>query len=539
MIHVQVIQAKGLTFPKNKPQKARIDCFSQSSIKYFYGSYKKNEKTQDPKWNINFDIDLFRASTLKFVLYSTKILSKDEYIGQVEIDLQDFFTQETGKQIISNHNISHEFQYLISPQNSHLILSFKNTEKVYQPIQFNEIQNPIVHLWPTFDPPFINNDTQNPIELEMIQINGPMSNPTLYKKCFYSHLDQSHTWNAIGVRTSNKYALICSNFTQIHTLFLYLLSNKYNFFILNVFNYTGKITLNFLCEKCCKNVFFENRFYPSPLESNNKIGIIKKVEIQVEANKKYVAPLYLYDVFNQDQSFDLKIESFETNDLTIAKDQSINEIEFHSKIIEKVKNIVPAFHDSNIERVEVLPKSKEVSLNKIFNDFKLQLNLELRIYVGSLAGFNLWSPFFVIFDKNSNQRCKDIESKLIKKPNCILNTLKTNFKFGLLYNATVDFKLDEIGRDKIIVFDLESQNSLKMSTTMFAISNFLNGNETLLFQNYVTGDEDGDSNCGSFFRFEFHNDDWKIIPMSFYSKSKKEFETKIYSLYQNKWNDIN
>ena len=122
-----MIQAKGLTFPKNKPQKARIDCFSQSSIKYFYGSYKKNEKTQDPKWNINFDIDLFRASTLKFVLYSTKILSKDEYIGQVEIDLQDFFTQETGKQIISNHNISHEFQYLISPQNSHLILSFKNT----------------------------------------------------------------------------------------------------------------------------------------------------------------------------------------------------------------------------------------------------------------------------------------------------------------------------------------------------------------------------------------------------------------------------
>lgn len=546
MLHVHVLQAQKLHFPREKPQKARIDCFSKSSLTYFYGSFKSNDKTTDPKWDFEFDMDLFRASSLNFVLYCSKILSKDEYLGKVDINMSDLFRQEKGKQLLSNPNTKIQFEFPIQPQDSVLVLTICYSEKVYRPITFTNVQNPIVHLWLTFDPSYEYDGKQNPVELELIQINGQNNS---FQNCIYYHLDNHHSWKEIGIRSSEKNVLIGSNYTQIHTIFLFLLCNKYNFFVLKVFNYTGKVTLNFVCENYGKNSFFEGRFYPTPNESSNQIGIIKTVDVQVESNKKYVAPIYLHDSVNANQNFDLTIESINTSNLVIDSSQLpskyselvTSEIPFHSQIINKAKEAIPSLNNSNIRRVNVLPQSsEEISLKQILIDLNAATNPKIRLYTGNYNGFSLWYPFFIVYNKNNQQRCKEIESNLLKKPNEFLSTPKSNHSYRFSYNSLVDFELDKIGTDKIIIFNIECKTSAKISSpsVMFAISHFCNGNETLLFQNFVSDDE-CDSNCCVLLRLEFVGDDWKLYPMLSYYKQRKELESSVASLYANNWRKNN
>ena len=90
MIHIRVISAENLPVYTKEVRKTRIYCFSSSACRYFYGSFKNKDNTINPKWNGEFDADLLRCSSLSFILFSSRLLSKEVYLGRVDISSMQF-----------------------------------------------------------------------------------------------------------------------------------------------------------------------------------------------------------------------------------------------------------------------------------------------------------------------------------------------------------------------------------------------------------------------------------------------------------------
>ena len=155
MIHIRVLQAQNIPVYNNQHRKTLISCFSVSSYRYFYGSFKSKDKTTEPSWNAEFDADLFRLIELNFSLYGTRFMSKNVFLGNVNIDFIDFLSKPPGNQILSGPEISIRFEFPITtftPSNAFLSLAFSFTPTIYRPIEFNPSfhTNYFIHLFILF-----------------------------------------------------------------------------------------------------------------------------------------------------------------------------------------------------------------------------------------------------------------------------------------------------------------------------------------------------------------------------------------------------
>lgn len=72
MINIKVIEAKNIPIINGHPRKTKISCFSYSSYRFYYGSYKSKDKTTNPKWNSEFSVDLFKIIHLRFSFFGLR-----------------------------------------------------------------------------------------------------------------------------------------------------------------------------------------------------------------------------------------------------------------------------------------------------------------------------------------------------------------------------------------------------------------------------------------------------------------------------------
>lgn len=539
MIKIKVLHAINIKFPKDKIKKTKIECFASSSIKYFYGLFTSNKKTGNPQWNSEIEISSIHASTINFILYSSSFISNKVQLGTVDINLYSFFNQE-GKQIINNSNEYIQFQFPISTQEaSFLYLSFCYTEKVYKPISFSDINRPILHFWITSSLQCEFDGSYSPIELEITQLirRYNISNLKSNEKWLYSHCDKFVSWKTTGVNFSETPVFVGSQFSQIYSFDAYKITNIFNFLILNVSNYAGKVTLNFLAE----------RYMPFlSVVDDSQIGMIKTIDINVEPNKKYAVPFYLFLTYtfdNHKYSYNLQIEPILFNDIIYDKPQieqnqenfddlEDQEIHIHHEIISRAQEIIEPLQNSQISIINSIPYCKKVLLYKKLNKLGLQINPNIRFYVfknvHNADTTFYYYPFFFIIDKKSHQRCKDIESKLLKKPNYKFKSFRYHKQLNFSYNLFVDLNLNEVGVDKIIFFNMKLNAELEYySFGQYWISHFDNEEETLLFENYITGEKNKNFHKAILLKFDYVDNDWVISPINQYFEHKKDLKAQI------------
>lgn len=557
MIHIRVLQAQNIPVYNNQHRKTLISCFSISSYRYFYGSFKSKEKTTEPSWNAEFDADLFRLIELNFSLYGTRFMSKNVFLGNVNIDFIDFLSKPPGNQILSGPEISIRFEFPITtftPSNAFLSLAFSFTPTIYRPIEFNPsfYTNYFIHLWPTFNPPLQNQES--PVEIELLQAFHFEEEKSDIQYGIFYNLNKDTPFESIGKSSTPRYFIGPTGLTTLHSFSVPRLNGKYTFFILNVSQFSGTVTLNFVSEQKGDYFHFDDKNFMRP-KNSQKIGTIRTIDVNVQANMKYLVPFYLFFETNE-----FKRNTFEFNECTTIatvdrstlqpsvdySDRLRQDIEFHSKIMQNVQSI-PDNEEIHFLRTTVLPNVEPVSLTKTLQDFNLQSDCELRVYVGgakiyysgnSSSYTDFWNQSFVVYDKKTGERCPELIEELTSKP---ISQFTTNFPTSFLpihfrWNSILNVNLNKIGKDKILVYLVSSSSDLQEACPrgFFMISHLLNETETLLFRNMIHADL-RETHYAICFRFEYIDDDWKIIPMRKYFKDKNEMNFVLDLMRTNNW----
>lgn len=597
MIRVQILNAENLPVPTKNERKTKIFCFSTSSCNYIYDSFKNDENTKNPKWNESIDIDLFRCSILIFRLYSSRLFSKNIFLGDLNIDFSTFLIQSPGNEILKQPygNIRCEFPLTsCNSPNAKLYLSFLYLPKIYRPIQFKDISNPIIHLFATCTPPI--EGIENNIEIELLQTRVIKNSNN--KNGFYFNLNNRHSWESVGYSSSSLTILGPSGFTPIRSFFLERINNTFNFFIVNVSNYSGIVTLNFIIEKRGDPDFFDKKYFISPIiDKKNSIGTVKTVEIKVEPHKKYCAPIYLFyvkkfmsstfiinqfppmstqisqsksemidqiyieNVFPQNSAQINQSKSEMVDQISIENpfsqistqisqskskmiDQISSESPFYSSIIQLACGEIGYLKEANIMRTLVLPKDENVSIQKVFNEFNLQQKSQMRIYIsgstttseGQNKHTNFWRPYFIIFDSHTGQTFPEITKKFSQKPLLNFNPLFEKNEFPVEWHTYVDLDLNEIGIDKVVVFSVGCLSYLNAANPpgMISISAIEGGREIILFRNPVYVDS-YKAYWTTFMRFEFIENDWNITQMRYAFNRKKKLEIGVNTLFNYNW----
>ncbi|KAK8896824.1 hypothetical protein M9Y10_014745 [Tritrichomonas musculus] len=554
MLHIRILGAQDLPLLPDKLKKTRISCFSYSSYRYYYGTFKSSEKTTEPTFDATIDVDLFRAIGLTFVLHTTQSMQPVNFIGNVNIELPRFLTVGTGKRLLETPNKSFNFKFPIKSgvsENPFLLFQLTYVPKEYPPItvdQFKEL--PIVHLWATYDPPVANNAT-NPVEIELLQAY-PVADPRpKIKTGYYFHLDKRYNWESVGKSSMDKSIIGATGMTQIHSFSLPKIQSKYNFLILNVANYKGTIKLNFVGEQKGKIANIENSNYINLQGEEIQAGTIRTVDIQVEPNTKYSAPIILfYDKVKGKTVFAINgfppVQNRYKSDENLEEpDQTLTDFEFHSKIIEEATKVVPAWNDIIFKRTNVLPKTDPVSIAKTFEYYHLPKDLNIRLYLGSSIAYNggstnqtdVWTPSFVVYDKNTGKQCPDIGKELTLRPSL---EFPTNFFaksfLHFKFNSFINLDFTKFDKNKVFIFAMGCSATTKsIPHGIYLISHNDGENETLMFRNLIS--------AGSpkvhfvvCFRFECINDDWQIIPMRHYFKDNQKMLQTLDAMFLNKWN---
>lgn len=540
MIHVKVLQADNLPVLNKKSRKTRIYCFSSSSSHYFYGSFKSKESTTNPQWHGEFDADLFRCSKLTFLLYSSRLLSHEEFLGRVDVDIVDFFQQKSGKKILSSDNDSLGCSFPItscSSSNASLILSFSYNQIDYPPMNSHSIPDPIIHLWPTFSL----SDQNIPIEVELLQAYFVKGKKNGLNGLYYNFNTQT-SWESVGSSSLNTYIFNPTGPSQIHTFSPHRIDSKYEFFIVNNnSNFKGVVTLNFLCEREGSQKIVKNQRFILPHEKHTKNGIMKTVDVNCEPNTKILAPILMYC---QCKSFKNDKIEFATIP-SIKSDISDSSSNFCADVIEKAKATVNKFNNVTFHQTNVMNNNEKHSLIKIFTDLNLRICFNLRIYIGGLYEHKdregsrkyYWEMQFAVFDKETLLRCHEIEKSLTKKPN-LVSPILNNGKplYGMKWNSYVNLNLDKIDMNKVILFIIHCDASLESATTdgFYLISQMDGDTESLLFRNMVFVDKKH-SHYLVCFRLEFVDDGWEIFPMRYHFAKKKKMNPVIDSLFANNW----
>lgn len=548
MLNIRVLEVENLPVYTKKPRKTSISCYSSSSYHYFYGSFNSKDKSKNPKWNASFNIDLFRLIDLKFDLYATKSCSKDIFLGSVNIDLIQFFSKYPGNQIIGNAGVNIRSEFPITSThsaNSYLSLSFSYSPKIYRHIQFKPtlLYKKLIHVYASFQP-FIE-FYKTPVEIELLQaipVFESLKRTPRYG--IYYNLNKDTPWETTGDSSSDRYFMSPSGRSQIHSLSLSKMDGHFTFFILNVADYSGTVTLHFVYEKKGKFHHVDDVKYMKPKTAKAKIGTIQTVDIQVHPHRKILVPLFLF----------LRTNLFHVHHCESVTETAVNdgysdqsENEFHSKIMKNVKNIKDASH-IDFFRVNVLPTAKTVSLERVLSEFHIQQNMNLRFYVGGLTTYiegnatctDFWNQGFIVYDSKTGQRCSQLCNELTSKP--ISQTtvhprvshsyLLTKFR----WNSILNVNLNSIGNDKVLVYYVSCNSELELANHpgFFLISSFLDQSETLLFRNQIFP-EIKNAHFATCCRFEFVENDWKIVPMRHYFNDQKEMDFAIDSMKANGW----
>lgn len=549
MIKVQIISAANLPVPTKKERKTKIVCFSSSSCSYFYDSFKNNENTRNPKWSSSFDVDLFRCSYIHFKIYSSQLLSSDIFLGEVNIDFSKFLNESPGNQILQMPygNIRCEFPITsCTSPNATLSLSFLFIPKSYRLIKFNDVKKPLIHVWATFTPSL--QGIGDNIEIELLQAYADKENKTGY---FYS-LDNSNSWESVGYSSSSSTFLGPTGFTPIRTFSISRIDGLFNFFIVNVSNYSGVITLNFVAEQKGKKEFFDEKpFFSLKKDKKNSIGTFKTVDIKVESNKKYCVPFYLFIekklIKDNFEFMQIQSSAFETQMVSKSDyiDQICSEIPFQTSIIQMARNKIESFKDINIMKTFVLPLSEKVSLHKVFSQLNIQYKPKIKIYIngsttittGNITVVHYWRPLFQIFDKKTGQLCSEIQDQLIKKPFFTFREKFEKSSSRFKWHTSVVLDLDSIGIDKVVIFNIACMSYLCDADPdgIFHITSLADdGKEVLLFRNPIYEDSQK-SKCGTFMRFEFIEDSWCVVPMRYCFNKKKKMISANDALFKNNW----
>lgn len=542
MIHVKVLGAKNLPIEEKDGWKSQIYCFSTSSGHYYYHSFKNNKNTENPKWEGEFSAELFRVSTLSFFIYGFRIGSKRNFLGRVDISIPILF-ENRGSQIISTPNSYFSLVFPIKScqsSNASLFLSFSYSPKIYNPIRLNKILKPIIHIWATFDPP---NNSQN-VEIELLQAYTTKDAKGHNQHGFYYDFNSLTSWEPVGYSSNTNYILVSNCRTQIHSLLPHRIYEKYEFFILNDINYSGKVSLNFVAEHRDKKKYFKRESYYEP-KKDNQIGVIQSFNVICKPNNKYCVPFYLYCDKKHGHK-DLQFNQFTSINYERVADSNgngTNDIQFHKEIIEKAKRFIPEWNNVDFTRTNCAPYSQPVSLMKIFNDLDLQRNTELKIYVGGLTKttytdtqfLDYWIPEFIVYDKSNNTRCPEIPKELKTKPNIVIAD-KNESIFGFDWHSYVKLNLDQIGKEKVIVFIVYCPAEMETAKPdgFYLISQMDGAKESLLFRCPIYP-ESNQTHFEIFFRFECINDEWNLVPMQYCFKKSKKMKTFLDTLFINNW----
>lgn len=201
--------------------------------------------------------------------------------------------------------------------------------------------------------------------------------------------------------------------TEIRTFYLRRISEKYNFFIINSIEYSGTVILNFVCERLGKVDIADDGVYETPITKKDQTGIIKTVKVEVQPNKKYCLPIYMfYEKKLVNSVFELKdfpLISYNKSSSSSSDfcDLETADIQFLNEIIQKAKHSIQNLNKVNFKQVTVIPLFEKVSLQKVFNSYGLPINSKLRIHIngsthrtnGKTSHTDYWSPYFIIFNK--------------------------------------------------------------------------------------------------------------------------------------------
>lgn len=553
MIHIKVIGAENLLLLPDKLKKTRISCYSYSSYRYYYGTFKSREKSTTPEFNAEFDVDLFRAINLSFSLFMSDDTLPVSLIGNVSIDLPQFLIKGVGKRMLDSPSTTFSFKFPITAsvnEKPFLILQMSYKPKDYEPINIEEFKDlPIVHLWATYDPPVpITNKT--PVEIELLQAYPIDNLKSKTKLGYYFHLNSKYSWESVGKSSTNKPILGSTGLTQIHSFSLPKIQGKYNFLILNVVNYTGVVKLNFIGEEKGKITNLGDSNYIN-LSEQVKVGILKTIEINVEANAKYCAPVLLcYNnksgkiVFAITGLLPCLCNKYKSDETLEEPDSVYGDEEFRLKIIEEASKIIPGWDNVNFKKTSILPKFDAVSLSKTFQSYNIQDDHKIRLYLGSAIPFNgggstqtdVWTPTFVVYDKANGSRCQDIEKDLMLRPTL---EFPTNFFaksfLHFKFNSFIKIDLSKYGPEKVIIFAMTCATHTKQAPHgIYLITHSEEENETLFFRNLIS--------AGSpkvhfvvCFRLECVEGDWQIIPMRHYFREQKKMIQALDSMYVEKW----
>lgn len=532
MIHIKVLGAENLPITKGG-WKPKIYCFSISSGRYYYNSFKSAKNTDKPEWNGEFNIDLFRSINLKFYIFSSRLGSQNILIGTVKIPLSQLLSKG---QIILSSNSTMPINFPIKTSQSksaRLFLTFSYSPKIFYSIHLKKPSKSILHVWLSFNPPI----KDEKVEIELLQ---SYEFDSQNKRGIYYNFNSNSSWETVGYSSNNNYLYGPTGSTQIHSLLPERIEGKYNFFIINNANYSGIITLNFIGEQKEKIKVFRNGNYYVP--KKGEIGIIQKFDLTCKPNNKYCAPFYLY--YHKNHKNPLEFGSFKVMKIKKTKDYSSkNDYEFHKKIIEKAKNVISDWKNVNFIRTNVLTNNHPISLNQVLKDFNLQIDTNLRIYVGGLTKknytdtsfFDYWMPEFIVYDIPTNTRQPEIPKELKMKPNMKIADNDPPF-YGFKWNSFVNINLDKIGNEKVIVFVVYCSAYLEAETSnsFFLISHIDGDKETLIFRCPIFPDG-YHTHFEVLFRFEYINNEWCIVPMKFYFKKSLKMKSVLDAMYCNNW----
>lgn len=560
MISIRILEAQNLPIINDHARKTIISCYSYSSYRFYYGKFTSKDKSTNPKWNSEFKIELFRLINLHFTLSGFRANQHHFYIGDVKIHFSQFISNSPGNQIINSSGTSIRYEFPITncqAKNAELSLSFSYFPFIYRPIRFKRTSNfnTYIHVWSNYSPSIQSAEPQ--VEIELFQA---LKMPSIEKRqkaglCYF--LDKNISWESVGKSSLTQCFNGPTGPTQIHSLSLPQISDIYTFFVLNVCNFSGQVSLNFVFENKADSKYIDNKLFIKPKKRRPTIGTIKVIDINVQPNTKILVPYYMFYETNSTKAnlFEFYQIGSETEmpifdkskDLAIIdySDKVGSEIGFFSEIIEKVRSI-PRLSNMNFLRTNILPNIKTVSLSKTLRDYNLQQEPTFRFYVGgsttiSSGGFmyiNFWHQYFIGYDKTTGQICPEI-SKIYttETPNNEPPKQdKSYLPITMDWNSILTLNLDQIGKDKILIYCIFCRSDLETAFPygFFLISHLFNNNETLLFQNPLFVDADI-CTCGFFFRIEYLQNEWKLIPMRHYFRKRNEMEFCLQSMQSNNW----
>lgn len=562
MIHIKVLNAENLPLVFGQPTKTKLYFFSLSSMRYMNYVTKCSENTANPTFDADVYVPFYRCRLLSFSIYSSKLLKDDIFIGRVDIDLLQFLSQNSAQNIyIYPFGPIKQRFLIISSQssNSYLTIEFSFMTAPYQQINFEKIKSDYFHVFTTYSPPLKINYSQisePPVEIELFQSFPVFQTDEDKKKRIqngvYFTLNKENSWDEVGFSTMKNFVVCPTGISQIQTFNLQSINGKAEVLILNVFDYTGTVTLHFVAEKKGKFESFSDDDYFLSKSSDNKIFEFRKIDVNVEKNKKYIVPLciiYMYPRIFGGQTL---------NNFPLFSCQKSDD-NYQTQILNEILKISPSQMVSfqNIEKSNwkschffktyVIPSSQKVSLSKILNEFQLPPNMKFSIYIGGSAknfrnNFTFsgyWTPTFLVFDSKSRSRCSELENSLVSEANMRNSNPAVNYFrkqiFGLIWTFCVDFDLDKIDSNKVIILCVKTGSSLDNCFPPGSLTIVDSNKGNLLFRKQINVSAKN-VKFATCLRFQFSEDGWDFVPMFEFFQDELQMTSAVDELYKNNWN---